>query len=179
MKTIKLLVELTYDEDLMHGEDPESIRWFRDEILMCESREDLLLHSNEIGDTVGSIRVLQLPEEVERSEEFTAGKMRMLADVQDQLEENTRVYIRTRDYWEGRTRKLEDELDEVYRALARAARLFEEALPKFNWGASALDANAIQLLNEVPGEVRAALKACALCGGECHTAPNCPWANED
>lgn len=63
--------------------------------------------------------------------------------------------------------------------LARAARLFEEALPKFNWGASALDANAIQLLNEVPGEVRAALKACTLCGGEGHTAPNCPWAKED
>ncbi|WYA78875.1 hypothetical protein [Pseudomonas phage Jack] len=62
--------------------------------------------------------------------------------------------------------------------LARAARLFEEALPKFNWGASALDANAIQLLNEVPGEVRATLKACALCGGEGHTAPNCPWAKE-
>ncbi|QAX98750.1 hypothetical protein PaTs2_27 [Pseudomonas phage PaTs-2] len=62
--------------------------------------------------------------------------------------------------------------------LARAARLFEEALPKFNWGASALDANAIQLLNEVPGEVRAALKACTLCGGEGHTAPNCPWAKE-
>lgn len=62
--------------------------------------------------------------------------------------------------------------------LARAARLFEEAPPKFNWGASALDANAIQLLNEVPGEVRAALKACALCGGEGHTAPNCPWAKE-
>ena len=116
MKTIKLLVELTYDEDLMHGEDPESIRWFRDEILMCEIREGLLLHSNEIGDTVGSIRVLQLPEEVERSEEFTAGKMRMLADVQDQLEENTRVYIRTRDYWEGRTRKLEDELEDLYNA---------------------------------------------------------------
>ena len=29
MKTIKLLIELTYDEDMMHGEDPESIRWFR------------------------------------------------------------------------------------------------------------------------------------------------------
>ena len=43
--------------------------------------------------------------------------------------------------------------------LARVTRLFEEALPKFNWGASALDANAIQLLNEVPGEVRAALDA--------------------
>lgn len=67
---------------------------------------------------------------------------------------------------------------EAQATLARAARLFEEALPKFNWGASALDANAIQLLNEVPGEVRAALKACALCGGEGHTAPNCPWAKE-
>lgn len=27
-------------------------------------------------------------------------------------------------------------------------RLHDEALPKFNWGASALDANAIHLLNE-------------------------------
>lgn len=26
-------------------------------------------------------------------------------------------------------------------------RVFNEALPKFNWGASALDANAIDLLN--------------------------------
>ena len=26
--------------------------------------------------------------------------------------------------------------------------------------------------------IRAALKACALCGGEGHTAPNCPWAKE-
>ena len=43
-------------------------------------------------------------------------------------------------------------------ALQRCQRLFDEALPKFNWGASALDANAIQLLNEVPGEVAAALR---------------------
>lgn len=43
-------------------------------------------------------------------------------------------------------------------ALQRAQRLFDEALPKFDWGRSALDANAIQLLNEVPGEVEAALK---------------------
>ncbi|APL99190.1 nucleotide pyrophosphohydrolase [Bordetella phage MW2] len=45
----------------------------------------------------------------------------------------------------------------VQEALKRAVRLFEEALPKFDWGKSALDANAIQLLNEVPGEVRAVL----------------------
>ncbi|APL99351.1 nucleotide pyrophosphohydrolase [Bordetella phage FP1] len=46
----------------------------------------------------------------------------------------------------------------LVQALQRAKRLFDEALPKFDWGRSALDANAIQLLNEVPGEVEAALK---------------------
>ena len=46
---------------------------------------------------------------------------------------------------------------QLVHALERAERLFNEALPKFNWGASALDANAIALLNEVPREVRAAL----------------------
>lgn len=52
-------------------------------------------------------------------------------------------------------------------ALQRALRLFDEALPKFNWARSALDANAVQLLNEVPGEVRAAL--------EVLDEPEVPW----
>ena len=47
--------------------------------------------------------------------------------------------------------------EELLDALKRAQRLFEEALPKFDWGKSALDANAIRLLNEVPGEIRAAI----------------------
>lgn len=38
-----------------------------------------------------------------------------------------------------------------------AAKMENEALPKFNWGASALDANAIRLLNEVPAKVRTAI----------------------
>lgn len=37
-----------------------------------------------------------------------------------------------------------------------ALRIIDEALPKFNWGASALDANAIQLLNEGAIAIRAA-----------------------
>lgn len=41
--------------------------------------------------------------------------------------------------------------------LERCLQLFDEALPKFNWGASFLDSNAIQLLNEVPAEVRTIL----------------------
>jgi len=42
-------------------------------------------------------------------------------------------------------------------ALLLAQRMCREALPKFNWGASFLDANAIQLLNEAPAAIDAAL----------------------
>ena len=47
--------------------------------------------------------------------------------------------------------------EDLLAALERSLRLFNEALPKFNWDASALDANAITLLNQVPGEVSAAI----------------------
>lgn len=47
----------------------------------------------------------------------------------------------------------------MFDALVRAQRLLNEAVPKFNYGASYLDANAIRLLNEVPGEVNAAIVA--------------------
>lgn len=54
---------------------------------------------------------------------------------------------------------LRAQLAEAQDALRAAQRLFKEALPKFNWGASFLDANAIQLLNEVPAKVNAAIRA--------------------
>lgn len=57
-------------------------------------------------------------------------------------------------------------------ALAMADRLCEEALPKFDWGKSPLNANAIKLLNEVPGAIKRALATtapepakCPECGG--------------
>lgn len=53
---------------------------------------------------------------------------------------------------------LASELQEARDALKRADKLFKVALPKFNWGASALSGEAIRLLNEVPGEVAKALK---------------------
>ena len=51
-----------------------------------------------------------------------------------------------------------DARDAELLALKMADRLCKEALPKFNWGASALDANAIKLLNEVPGLISAAIQ---------------------
>lgn len=47
----------------------------------------------------------------------------------------------------------------LVQALKRSQELFEKALPKFNWGSSFLNAEAIRLLNEVPIEVANALAA--------------------
>lgn len=69
------------------------------------------------------------------------------------------------DTFKGMTWSTDDNFNTTQRklrvligALQRADKLCTEALPRFNWGASALDANAITLLNEVPGEIQAALK---------------------
>lgn len=43
-------------------------------------------------------------------------------------------------------------------ALMQCRRMFDEALPKFDWAKANLDANAIQLLNETPNVVDRALK---------------------
>lgn len=59
MKTIKLEIELEYDDELMHGNDDEATDWFNNEILIGD-KGLLLLHSNEIGDCVGKVRGLRL-----------------------------------------------------------------------------------------------------------------------
>jgi hypothetical protein len=50
-----------------------------------------------------------------------------------------------------------DLLNEALSTLEQCQRLFKEALPKFNWAESALDANAIQLLNAVPNQTAATI----------------------
>lgn len=47
---------------------------------------------------------------------------------------------------------------ELEKAFLLADRMCTEALPKFNWGASALDANAIRLLNDAPLSIKRALE---------------------
>ncbi len=55
MKRIRLMVDLDYDDERMHSTDAHAIDWFHKDILFGEG---LLLHSNEIGDTVGEITVV-------------------------------------------------------------------------------------------------------------------------
>jgi len=65
--TLKLEIELSYDSQLVHGgdEDEEAKQWFFNEILSGE-KGLLWLHSNEIGDTLGKVKVIKLSEEAQR-----------------------------------------------------------------------------------------------------------------
>lgn len=47
--------------------------------------------------------------------------------------------------------------DALIEALKRSQELFEKALPQFDWGSSALTAESIRLLNDVPIQVNTAL----------------------
>jgi len=59
MKAIRLNIELEYDDAVMHGNDQTAIDWFYEEVL-GGSNGLLILHSNEIGDTVGKVTVLEI-----------------------------------------------------------------------------------------------------------------------
>lgn len=52
-----------------------------------------------------------------------------------------------------------------HKALLHADRLCQEALPKFDWGRSALDSNAILLLNEAPSLIAIAIVTAEMKGG--------------
>lgn len=69
---------------------------------------------------------------------------------------NTPVFI-TRQNAADMIASLAQQLEDAQSTMRLCKRLFDEALPKFNWGASCLDANAITLLNEAPIAVRRAI----------------------
>jgi hypothetical protein len=65
MRTIRLTVDLTYDEQIMHSDDPEDYAYFVDNVLRNTTKgEQLILHSNYIGDEVGEIKVIEIKEPV-------------------------------------------------------------------------------------------------------------------
>jgi len=57
MALLRLEIDVDYDPDVVHGSDPEALAWFRDKVLVSpDVGEELILHSNCIGDSVGTIR---------------------------------------------------------------------------------------------------------------------------
>ena len=53
MKTLHLEINLEYDPDIWYGDDPESKKFFFDDVLGGE----LLLHSQEVGETIGTVKI--------------------------------------------------------------------------------------------------------------------------
>lgn len=62
MKTLTLTVKLTYDDEIMHGGDKVSKRWFFKHVLLDPPKDEplLSLHSQSIGDEVGTIEVIKI-----------------------------------------------------------------------------------------------------------------------
>jgi hypothetical protein len=55
MKTIRLTIDLTYDDEFMHGDEPEGIEWFENILL----GDDLHLSDfGDVGDILGSVKVI-------------------------------------------------------------------------------------------------------------------------
>ena len=59
MRTINMKIKLTYDDEVIHGNDKESIDWFENWILIGKGGL-LVLHSNEIGDNVGKVEGIKI-----------------------------------------------------------------------------------------------------------------------
>jgi len=58
---LKLEIEVEYDAETMHGNEAESIEWFRDSVLLNPAEDDrLILYSNCIGDEIGVCRVTRI-----------------------------------------------------------------------------------------------------------------------
>ena len=64
MAKLLLVVELEYDESIMHEDDDEGRAWFRDSVLRVgqpfDPDDGLILHTNYIGDDLGTVRVLEV-----------------------------------------------------------------------------------------------------------------------
>lgn len=61
MKKLRMIVELEYDDDLIYQEDDDEAKeWFFDFILLGD---DLVLVSEEFGDSIGDVKVLKIIED--------------------------------------------------------------------------------------------------------------------
>lgn len=60
MTKLKLTIELDYNAEIMHHDDPDAIEWFFKDILLDDL---LILHSDEIGDMIGTVKVLKILKE--------------------------------------------------------------------------------------------------------------------
>ena len=60
MKKLTMTIELTYDDEIMHEDNEEAKAWFFNDVLNDPTEGSLILHSNYLGDEVGTVRILSI-----------------------------------------------------------------------------------------------------------------------
>jgi len=82
-KTIRLTIDLTYDPEIMHGDDPESIEWFQG-ILSGDNLQ--LGEFFDVGDMIGTVKVVDCdPTQDERVKALEAENARLRDDLADAM----------------------------------------------------------------------------------------------
>jgi hypothetical protein len=62
MKTIRLTIDLTYEDDVMHGDDLDSVEWFKSILLGDDLQLGAFPH---LGDMIGDVKVIEIEGETE------------------------------------------------------------------------------------------------------------------
>jgi hypothetical protein len=56
MKKLQIEAVFEYDDEMMYKDDEEGREWFYNLLLS----DELLVHSNEIGDTIGALNIVKI-----------------------------------------------------------------------------------------------------------------------
>jgi hypothetical protein len=59
MRRVAMIIEFEYDVKTIHGYDERAKEWFFNEIL-SGVKGDLSLHSNDVGDFIGTVKVITI-----------------------------------------------------------------------------------------------------------------------
>jgi hypothetical protein len=96
---IKMMIEVDCEDCAFSLDDPASVEWFAQQVLMNQTEDGALyLHSNEVGDTVGRVRVLVVQDWPPRSDTPNAGIQRALPASRHHHQEPEEVTMKGDDY---------------------------------------------------------------------------------
>jgi hypothetical protein len=117
-KTIRLLIDFTYNQDIMHGDDEEAIKWFNDDILLGDNLH--LGDFGDIGDIIGSVKVV--PHAADRIKKLQAENKRLkalVAGVIHSMGDDPEIMAASRAEWAARALTAEAKLAKAVEALSR------------------------------------------------------------